>query len=41
MRDYPTPWDRYNAKRKAWAVASVIAWVATFAALGVLLAWRM
>jgi len=34
---YPTPMDRRNAFRKGmlWA-----AWFATFAGLGVLLAWR-
>lgn len=35
---YPTPYDRKQAvKRVAWTVA----WVVTFAGLGVLLAWRM
>jgi hypothetical protein len=35
---YPTPMDRKNAIKRRWAY---VAWFATFAGLGVLLAWRM
>lgn len=35
---YPTPYDRKQAIRRR---LMVVAWVATFAGLGVLLAWRM
>ena len=34
---YPTPMDRRNAMRRRLAY---VAWFATFAGLGVLLAWR-
>ena len=35
---YPTPMDRRSAMRRRLTYA---AWFATFAGLGVLLAWRM
>lgn len=35
---YPTPYDRKQAMKRR---ALTVAWVAVFAGLGVLMAWRM